>query len=132
MQRKAWRKKEAVQVMYTVLTKRPYTSVDFFINDNCKTYLLIFDFHPSSSPVTSAKDFINKTISQRLRSKNMKKAADVPVYAEGTESSGIGWRFPKQEVTGLKITNYIYFLAFQTYYDRRDLVPKGKISVADP
>ncbi len=47
----------------------------------------------------------------------MWKKADVPVYAEGTESSGIGRRFPKQEVTGLKFTNDIYFLAFQTYYE---------------
>jgi hypothetical protein len=120
-------------------SKRPNTKftnngnlriIFFYITNNSKTYLLTSDFHPNSNTVTS-QGFYNKTISQTLWSKNVKKA-DVPVYAEGTKSSGIGRSFPKQEVTSLKFTNYIYLLALQTYYDRRDLVPKGKIIVADP
>jgi hypothetical protein len=55
-----------------LLTMGTGTSEDFFITDNSKTNLLIFDFHPNSNTVTS-QGFYNKTISQRLRSKNVKK-----------------------------------------------------------
>jgi hypothetical protein len=60
-----------------------------------------------------AKGFITRRFHRDLGLKMWKKA-DVPVYAEGTESSGIGRCFPKQEVTGLKFTNYIYLIALQT------------------
>jgi hypothetical protein len=60
-----------------------------------------------------AEDFITRRFHRDLVLKTRKKA-DVPVYAEGTESSGIGRRFPKQEVTGLKNSQIIYiFLHFK-------------------
>jgi hypothetical protein len=78
VQRKARRKKEAVQGTCNVLCyknallfKENYNiylqwlpSYIFFITVNSKTNLRIFDFHPNSNTVT-CQGFYNKTISQR-------------------------------------------------------------------